>query len=274
MNDCKRSLVPVMAGLLLSGCSMLKTPEVQIDPQLELRSSHNGLESATIVYKLARGPAIRPSGRAGDLQTLSIIYPHPQQGRGHALAEVVVIRSGHGGGPGDRPAKYGQWDPRGWVGRFGDAARRTMPGVALGKGIKEAKALDISKHELDGIFTQLERTGFFWETSGTSLPVSTTPGATVDLTAVVNGARFEQAWSRVDALDELLRTIRQKGRLITYRRSAAKSSDSSPSSTQPPEHLYRQLTQRRGNRKAPCFDGPPQMPAARISRLPPIGHSN
>ncbi|MCH8922565.1 MAG: hypothetical protein IIA67_05395 [Planctomycetes bacterium] len=276
MNYLKPSLLTSLAGLLLlgllGGCSWLKTPEVQMQPG----SQRSGLESATVVYKLSRRAATGSTPSEGDLQTLSIIYPHPQKGRGYALAELLVIRSRQNGGPDDHAANYSSWDPRGWADRFGDAARRTMPGVALGKGIKEAKAIDLPKGELDGIFSRLERTGFFTNDSAASLHASTAGAFRVDLTAVINGARFEKPWSRVDALDELLRRVRSKGRLITYRRSAADSHHPSPSSAQPPEQLYRQLAQRRANRGAPGFDTPRhswQAPQSRISRLPPIDSS-
>lgn len=187
------SLLVVACG---SGCAAIKPRTSQIDPA----SAAGGLHRAAIVYRVYSTSGTQST--PGSARILSIKYPHPAGQTGYALAEAVIADLSH-----ESEAAKPQWAAR--LGSFG---RGTLPGMALGDGIKEAKSFDIPVSSLKVVLDGLSAQGYFHQINSVPSPV--------ELAVEVNGYQQDKPWQRVAQLDQLFSEVRAKGRLIAFPQSA------------------------------------------------------
>jgi hypothetical protein len=187
-------LLAVLAAA--SGCASITPPSSQIDPG----NAISRLRSGVLVYRVYSTTETKTPDR---VQILSIKYPHPDGRAGYALAEAVV---------GDLSEESETVEPP-WVARLATFARDTLPGMAFGEGIKEAKAFDIPVSDLEAVLDRLGEEGYFHQPN--SLP------SPVELAVEVNGHRQDKPWRRVVELDRLYSDVRAKGSLVAFRQSAS-----------------------------------------------------
>ncbi len=221
MSLCQRwRIITLMAFAAASGlgCSALQPRVAQVLPKMVASPSGQlaPLRSAALFYRrtapASRGIVetasyVREENAPIEVQLLAIRFPNPSGRRDTALAELVVL---------DPQAKDNS-TKKGWPVRLGGWLRDSMPGVAWGDGVKEAKALTLSVHEMQQVLASCERTDEVQLLSNHSEHNghAKTGAVETQLFVDINGKTELQPGGRSDALDALIRRVRNQGQLIS-----------------------------------------------------------
>jgi hypothetical protein len=211
------AIVPLVFLAALAGCASLASDESRT-AGIGLAAPATSFRQASLAYQ-AEAPAyaVRQAGyaaifplgevdsRAAGEPRLAIVYPHPDGLEWVALAEVVVPKADRANGA---PADTG-W--RRWFAQTGRTLRESMPGMRWHEGVQEAWALDVPAADLDVVFRELDREGYFGR--------GESPRAEVVLQTQIDGKRIAKHWTRSEALDQLIARVREEGRLISHTRA-------------------------------------------------------
>ena len=209
------SLLVLVAICACQGCKTAEklsalTPKSSVLVQTAAANDQQNawLQSATITYarqtspvegeeKIALANYSNPSAENA-LRVLAIRYPHPKGHQDRARVELVVADT-------STVSKK-----KAWYQRFGKTLNDTLPGIAWGEGIQEARALDLPLEDLQNILA----------TSKSDVNPKTTPTPQVQLTSEINGQSGVINENSLPGLEELAQKVAQQGDLIAYSGSA------------------------------------------------------
>jgi hypothetical protein len=188
----------LLVGTML-GCSVLQTPTTEIS------TTSPTTQSVSIVYRVeeaATNAATTASASNGSMAKrayiLSLKYPHSKCKPGFARAEMVVESANSLNGNGESLSR-----------RFANTLESVMPGVRMGEGVDEAWSMDVRYKDVEELIRKLEGQGFF-----VSLPPAGKGNAM--LAAEVAGTTTARHWCEVAELDQLIRRVRENGKLVGH----------------------------------------------------------
>jgi hypothetical protein len=211
-------LLTIATLMGVGGCSLTPVQSSVVAPKSTVIAQAVGansatttwLESATLSY--ARSQTIVSTGstpaafaerspKSGTLLVLGVRYPHPDGHKDRARVELVIAEP--------RDAQ----EATTWYDHLGQALNETLPGIAWGAGIRQAKAIDLPLAELQQLLSDAQGT--------VTEAIFTTPSAAhVQFTSEVNGQHNVIQTAPIAALEKLVARVAREGRLIGYSGSA------------------------------------------------------
>ncbi len=212
------NLLTIATLMAVGGCSLTPVQSSVVAPKSTVVAQAVGansatttwLESATLSY--ARSQTIVSTGsipvafaerspKSGTLLVLGVRYPHPDGHKDRARVELVIAE------PMDAH------EATSWYDHLGKALSETLPGIAWGAGISQAKAIDLPLAELQQLLADTQ--------GAVTKAISTTPSSThVQFASEINGQHNVVQTEPIAALEKLLARVAREGRLIGYAGSA------------------------------------------------------
>jgi len=198
-------------------------------PKVAMDSAAGLYDSASLEYKLDAGQLNLPlavtrvegqlvsydqvpssPGRDTSVGTLKVQYPHPAGRPGFARARLEITSKATKPGATATAATSSSWSKAAQAVNPKRLWSKTSAGSAE---VDEVWEFDVPRAQLDNVVASLNRTGYF---------DSRQQGSDgVEVVAKVDGKTVKKTWQQVPELNELMLSVRNQGRLVSYQRPAA-----------------------------------------------------
>ena len=193
-------------------------------PKVEMDSAAGLYDSASLEYKLDAGQLNLPlavtrvegqlvsydqvpssPSRDTSVGTLKVQYPHPAGRKGYARARLEIVSKAPKTEAAPAETTTSTW---GKVSQTVNPKRLWASATSGSSKVDEVWEFDVPRAQLDNVVAGLNRSGYFDPRQKGSEGVA--------IVAVVDGKTVKKQWHQVAELNELMLSVRNQGRLVSY----------------------------------------------------------